>query len=54
MAQQPGRKLASAFPRTERGMARFRSPTTLQRFAAAHASVHNHFNHERHLTSRKV
>ena len=42
------------FRRRERAMARFRSPTTLQKFASAHASVHNHFNHERHLTSRKV
>ena len=42
------------FRRRERAMARFRSPTTLQKFASAHASVHNHFSHERHLTSRKV
>jgi len=35
-------------------MARFRSPTTLQKFASSQASVHNHFNRERHLTSRKV
>jgi putative transposase len=33
-------------------MAIFRSPATLQKFAAVHASVHNHFNQERHLYSR--
>ena len=25
---------------------------SLQKFAAVHSSVHNHFNHERHLYSR--
>ena len=34
-------------------MAKFRSPATLQKFDAVHASVHNHFNQERHLYSRK-
>ena len=32
------------FRRRERAMARFRSAATLQKFAAVHASVHNHFN----------
>ncbi len=41
------------FGRRERAMAKFRSPATLQKFAAVHASVHNHFNQERHLYSRK-
>ena len=27
---------------------------TLQRFASVHASVHNHCNQERHLTSRET
>ena len=27
---------------------------TLQKFAAAHASIHNHFNHERHLNRRDI
>jgi putative transposase len=26
---------------------------TLQKFAAVHSSVHNHFNQERHLYSRE-
>ena len=30
-------------------MARFRDIKTVQKFAAAHASIHNHFNQERHL-----
>lgn len=33
-------------------MLRFRRMRTLQMFAAIHASVHNHFNQERSLTSR--
>ena len=41
------------FRRRERAMAKFRSPATLQKFAAVHASIHNHFNQERHLYSRK-
>jgi putative transposase len=34
-------------------MQRFRQMATLQKFAAVHSSVHNHFNRERHLYSRK-
>ena len=30
-------------------MARFRDIKTLQKFTSAHASIHNHFNHDRHL-----
>jgi len=40
------------FRRRERAMQRFRSMRTLQKFVAIHASVHNHFNQERHLYSR--
>ena len=40
------------FRRRERAMARFRSPTTLQKFAAVHASIHNHFSQDRHLYRR--
>ena len=39
--------------RRERTMQRFRRMRSLQKFAAVHSSVHNHFNHERHLYSRK-
>jgi putative transposase len=28
--------------------------TSLQKFASAHASVHNHFNLERHLVDRQT
>ena len=39
--------------RRERAMQRFRQMGTLQKFAAIHSSVHNHFNRERHLYSRE-
>ena len=35
-------------------MARFRDIKTLQKLAAAHASIFNHFNHDRHLNSRET
>ena len=40
------------FRRRERAMLRFRRTRTLQKFVSVHASVHNHFNQERHLYSR--
>jgi len=40
------------FRRREGAMAHFRDLKTLQKFASAHASIHNHFNLERHLTRR--
>ena len=40
------------FRRRERAMLRFRRRQTLQKFSAIHSSVCNHFNQERHLTSR--
>ena len=33
-------------------MSEFRDIKTLQKFASVHASIHNHFNHERHLNRR--
>jgi putative transposase len=42
------------FRRRERAMLRFRQMKTLQKFASVHASVHNHFNHERHLVDRQT
>ena len=42
------------FRRRERAMAKFRDMKTLQKFAAAHASIHNHFNLDRHLNSRDI
>jgi putative transposase len=38
--------------RRERAMQRFRQMRSLQKFASVHSSVHNHFNTDRHLTSR--
>jgi putative transposase len=40
------------FRRRERAMLRFRRMHSLQKFAAVHGSVHNHFNAERSLSSR--
>uniref|UniRef100_UPI000A65DBEA DDE-type integrase/transposase/recombinase n=1 Tax=Aliiruegeria sabulilitoris TaxID=1510458 RepID=UPI000A65DBEA len=40
------------FRRRERAMQRFRRMRSLQMFAALHASVSNHFNSERSLSSR--
>ncbi|SDL49875.1 IS6 family transposase [Aliiruegeria lutimaris] len=40
------------FRRRERAMQRFRRMRSLQMFAAVHASVSNHFNSERSLSSR--
>ena len=40
------------FRRRERAMIRFRRMRTLQKFVAVHASIHNHFNQDRHLYSR--
>ncbi|WP_435138911.1 IS6 family transposase [Pseudopelagicola sp. nBUS_19] len=41
------------FRRRERAMRRFRRTRSLQMFVSVHASVHNHFNQERHLYSRQ-
>ena len=35
-------------------MAKFRKVKTLQTFASVHASIHNHFNQERHLDHRDI
>ena len=42
------------FRRRERAMLRFRRMRTLQKFVAVHASVHNHFNQERSLSTRAI
>jgi len=42
------------FRRRERAMLRFRQMKSLQKFAAVHANIHNHFNSDRHLTDRKT
>jgi len=42
------------FRRRERAMAKFRGVKTLQKFAAIHASIHNHFNQGRHLNRRDI
>ena len=42
------------FRRRERAMLRFRKMHCLQKFVAVHASVYNHFNQERSLSSRDI
>ena len=42
------------FRRREEAMARFRDIKALQKFASLHASIHNHFNHQRHLNRRDI
>ena len=57
--QETGRRLNNRvknshlpFRRRERAMLRFRRMRSLQKFAAVHASVYNHFNQERSLSTR--
>lgn len=42
------------FRRREGAMARFRDIKTLQKFAAVHASIYNHFNHQSNLNHRQI
>ncbi len=42
------------FRRRERAMLKFRRIKSLQKFASIHASIHNHFNAERHLIDRQT
>lgn len=56
--QETGHRLNSRagnsllLPTTGEGMLRFRRTRSLQKFAAAHATVSNHLNQERSLSSR--
>ena len=42
------------FRRREAAKARFRDIKTLQKFAAVHSSIYNHFNHQRNLNRRQI
>jgi len=42
------------FRRREGAMAKFRDIKALRKFASAHASIHNHFNKDRHLNRRDI
>jgi putative transposase len=42
------------FRRREGAMSKFRDVKTLQKFASVHASIHNHFNYDRHLNYRET
>ena len=59
--QECGRWLANRaenshqpFRRREGAMPKFRDVKTLQKFASGHASIHNHFNLNRHLNYREI
>jgi putative transposase len=45
--------LHQSFRRRERSMARYRSAESQQKFVSVHASIHNHFNQQRHLHTRR-
>ena len=49
----PPNQAKDGIRRRERAMMRFRRMKTLQKFTSVHASVHNHFNQDRHLISRE-
>ena len=42
------------FRRGKGAMAKFRDVKTLQKFASVNASIHNHFNQDRHLNCRNI
>ena len=42
------------FRRREHAMQRFRRMKSLQKFVSVQASLHNHFNQDRHLTDRQT
>ena len=42
------------FRRREGAMSKFKDMKTLQKFAAVHASIRNHFNLDRHLNRRET
>ena len=44
----------SRFEGREGAMSKFRDVKTLQKFGSIHASIHNHFNLDRHLNSRET
>jgi putative transposase len=40
--------------RSDEEKAKFRDIKTLQKFASVHASIHNHFHQDRHLSCRSI
>jgi len=42
------------FRQREGAMSKFRDVKTLQKFSFVHASIHNHFDFDRHLNSRQI
>jgi len=54
VAQQSRRKFPPAVPTTRTSDAEVQGRKDPTEFAAAHASIHNHFNHDRHLNRREI
>jgi hypothetical protein len=52
MAQQSSREFPPAVPATRSSDNKVRCVKTLQKFAAAHVSIHNRFDRDRHLNRR--
>ena len=42
------------FRKREGAMSKFRDVKTLQKFGSIHASIHNHFNLDRHFNNRET
>ncbi len=56
MARAPKPRVENAhlpFRRREKAMLRFRQMKSLQKFGTVQAAFHDHFNKDRHLTSRE-
>ena len=48
------RQFRQPFRRREGAMSKFQDVKTLQKFASVHASIHNHFNQDRHFKCRET
>ena len=54
MAQRSSREFTSAVPTTRGRDGQVRDIETLQKFAAIHASIQNHFNQDHQLNRRDI
>jgi hypothetical protein len=54
MAEQPGGEFTSAVPTKGSGDVEISQHQDPAKFASIHASVHNHFNLDRHLNRRDI
>jgi putative transposase len=54
LAQQPGGELTSAVPKTRTGDGEVQGREDPSEVCRRHASIHNHFNQDRHLNRRYI